>query len=85
MDHLPQNQDDDDRMAIKFGVIVMLVLLLLFSAIEAFAAQPGPTATESEHLYFLGHLLVVIFGFLFALMGAVHGYAFGAKNDGNGG
>jgi ABC-type uncharacterized transport system permease subunit len=85
MDNKPQPTEDDDRTAIKFGIVVMLFLLLIMSAIQAFAAQPAADAPQSEHLYFIAHLLVVIFAFLFCLMGAVHGYSFGAKNDGSGG
>lgn len=71
----------DDKRAIWIGIAVMIFLMVL--AGEAFAAQPAVDATASEHLYFLAHLAVVIFGFLIVLFGAAHGYAMGAKNDAN--
>jgi hypothetical protein len=85
MDHLPKHSDDDHGTAIKCGLLVMLFVLLALSALDVLAAQPTPEATESEHLYFLGHLLVVAFSFFFAILGAAHGYATGAPNSGHGG
>lgn len=77
--------EHDDRHALKFGLGFMLFLLLVLSAIDVFAAQPASTATESEHLFFLGQLAVVVVCVLVCLWGASHGYAVGAKNDGGGG
>jgi hypothetical protein len=85
MDELPKSADQDESQAIKYGVAFLLALLLLVSAFEVFAAQPAPEASEGEHLYFLGHLLVVAFSVFFAILGAAHGYATGAPNSGNGG
>lgn len=81
---MEQQQPDreEHRKPILYGIVFLILLMLI--AGEAFAAQPAFDAPASEHLYFLGHLLVVIFAFAFGLLGAVHGYAVGAKNDGSG-
>lgn len=76
------NQHDDSKMVVA-GVVVLIVLMLL--AGEAFADQPSSIALESEHLFFIENLLVVIFGFFFCLIGAAHGYSVGSKNDGSAG
>lgn len=68
--------------AIWFAIGFLLPFLLMFAtSVHAMDTQPAPTATESEHLFFLETLIVYIVGLFILLLGMSHGYAVTRKHD----
>lgn len=69
----------DHRRGIIIGIVVVIVLMII--AGEASANQPSASAAESEHLYFLENLIVVIAGFFLLYKGIAHGFSVGANKQ----